>query len=166
MRTSSALAASVGSFATSAVATASWSRLSAWANSPIWSSASPSSGEEREPARIERLQQRSRPLEQVGGSGHVASLERAAPRRRELGRGTVADRTRVVVDRSQLEQVAEGLLEVVAEDLLVLGLPLPVTVDLLGPVREPLVQVGARPLEHTVVRSVADQDVLETKVVR
>ena len=123
-------------------------------------------GKEREPPRIERLQQRRGPLEQVRGRRHVAAFECAAARGGELGRGALADRTRVVVDRAELEQVTVGLLEVVAEDLLVLGLPLPVAVDLLGPVREPLVQVGARPLEHAVVRSVADQDVLETEVVR
>ena len=165
MRTSSAFAASVGSFAASAVATASWSRLSACAKSPIWISASPSSGKSASRCGSSGSSSAVARSQQVRRRRHVAALERAPSGGGELGRGRAR---RVVRAWSSIgpssEEVAVRLLEVVAEDLLVLGLALAVAVDLLGPVREPLVQRRARPLEHAVVRGVADQDVLEAEV--
>ena len=59
----------------------------------------------------------------------------------------------------ELGEVGVRLLEVVAEDLLVLiGA---VAVHLVGPRHEALVQLGAHPLQQPVVGRVADQDVLE-----
>jgi hypothetical protein len=52
-----------------------------------------------------------------------------------------------------------GLLEVIAEDLLVLARHL--SCGRLDPVREPLVQLGPQPLGDAVVGRVTDQDVGE-----
>ena len=68
-----------------------------------------------------------------------------------------------VVDRSELGPVAERLLEVVAEDLLVLGEPGPEHDG--EPGGEAFVQPGPGTLEQAGVRRVADQDVAEVEVV-
>ena len=64
-----------------------------------------------------------------------------------------------VVERAQLGEVGVRLLEVVAEDLLVLAGA--VAVHLVGPCHEALVQLGPMPLQEPGVGRVADQDVLE-----
>ena len=162
MRTSSALAASVGSPATSAVATASWSRLSACANSPIWSSASPSSGKAR--AGAGRAGRAVPPrVEQVRGRGHVAAPERPPPADAEPLAAPPTDAAAMIVERAELGEVAVRLLQVVAEDLLVLGLAPALAVDLLRPVYEPLVQGRRVRLSSPVVGGFADQDVLEAE---
>ena len=71
----------------------------------------------------------------------------------------LADRAPVLVERPELGEVLPGLLEVVAEDLLELDAA--IAVDAVGPADEPLVKVGAGPLQDPVVGGVADHDVLE-----
>ena len=66
----------------------------------------------------------------------------------------------MVVERAELGEVAVRLLEVVAEDLLVLGRA-PVAVDAVGPLDEALVKRRAGALEEALVRGVADEDVVE-----
>ena len=69
----------------------------------------------------------------------------------------------MVVDRAELGPVAKRLLEVVAEDLFVLGEPGPERVG--EPGDEAFVQPGPGALEQAGVRRVADQDVAEVEVV-
>src|SRR5207249_2830147 len=64
---------------------------------------------------------------------------------------------------AELETVAVGALEVIAEDLLELGQPLAHLA--LQPVRVALVEGGPERLRHGVVRRVADQDVAEPEAV-
>ena len=79
-------------------------------------------------------EERDRPLEQVRRRGHVAPRERAPTRRRQPPRPVRAERPSVVVERPELGQVAVRLLQVVAEDLLVLGRAL--AVDAVRPLDE------------------------------
>ena len=65
----------------------------------------------------------------------------------------------MLVERPELRQVPVGLLEVVAEDLLVLQRA--VAVDDVRPADELLVQLGARPLQQRLVGRVADERVVE-----
>ena len=69
----------------------------------------------------------------------------------------------VVVERAELREVAVGLLEVVAEDLLELDLAAALAVDAVGPVDEALVERRPGALEQAVVGGVADQDVVEAE---
>ena len=72
----------------------------------------------------------------------------------------------VVVERPEIREVAVRLLEVVAEDLLVLGLAVAVAVDALRPGDEALVQGDACPLEDAGVGRVADEQVVEAEGAR
>ena len=67
----------------------------------------------------------------------------------------------MVVQVAQLRQVAVRLLEVVADDLLVLDASVPLPAHRFHPVGEALVQGRPPPLEQTLVRGVADEDVVE-----
>ena len=78
-----------------------------------------------------------------------------------MAAGALAERAGLVVDRAELGAVAVGLLEVVAEDLLVLGHA--VAGRALEPVGELLVQRGAELLRGRAVGGVADEDVLEAE---
>jgi hypothetical protein len=69
----------------------------------------------------------------------------------------------LLVGRAELGPVSARLLEVVSEDLVVLGDALPR--HALEPLREPLVQVRALFLRHRLVRGVADQQVSEPECV-
>jgi hypothetical protein len=77
-------------------------------------------------------------------------------------RSFVAPR-RASVDRAEVGEVAERLLEVVAQDLLELRLAIAAAVDPVGPVDESLVERGPRALEHAVVGRVPNEDVLEAE---
>src|SRR5581483_11041398 len=100
-------------------------------------------------------------------SGASAGSSAAARRNRFAAAGMSpranARRAAEVVERSQLGQVAVRLLEVVAEDLLVLGLPPALAVDAIGPVDEALVQRRAGALEQAAVRGLPDQHVVEAE---
>ncbi len=65
----------------------------------------------------------------------------------------------MVVERAELGEVPIRLLEVIAEDLLVLGRAL--AVDAVGPLDELLVKRRAGALEDSVVGGVPDEDVVE-----
>src|SRR6516165_4808019 len=69
----------------------------------------------------------------------------------------------VVIYRAELGAVAKRLLEVVAEDLFVLGEPGSEGVG--EPGGEAFVQPGPGSLEQACVRRVADQDVAEVEIV-
>src|SRR5262249_16376066 len=118
-------------------------------------------GQEREPLRVVVGKDPRRPPEQVCRSDHVAAAERAPPGLTEVGGRPSPERTRILVERAELVQGLVRALEVVAEDLAVLEPPLPLPVDALRPVDEPLVEARPRPLEQPLVGRVADEVVLE-----
>ena len=70
----------------------------------------------------------------------------------------------VVVEGSQLGEIAISLLEVVAENLLELDFTVPLAVDALGPVGESLVHRRARAFEDPEVGGVADEEVVKAIV--
>ena len=116
-------------------------------------------GKQPDPLRVVLRQECRGAAEQRDGRGDVSAVERAPAGRREPPRAVLADRAAVLVERAELGEVLPGLLEVVAEDLLELDAAIPV--DAVRPADEPLVEVGAGPLEDPVVGGVADHDVLE-----
>ena len=98
---------------------------------------------------------------QIRGGAHVAAPERAPPGRREMRRRALAETPSMVIERRELLEIVRGLLEVIADNLLVLALALPISIHSLRPVGEALVEVRARTLEEPVVGGIADQDVVE-----
>ena len=116
----------------------------------------PQQRQQRHTLGVSGREQRDRPLEQVGRRPQVGSLFCAPPRRGQAGGGPAR---KLLVGRSYLGAAAKGLLEVVAEDLLVFG---EASAHLrLEPVGELLVQLGARLLGQRVVRGVADEEMAE-----
>ena len=109
------------------------------------------------------LEEIGRAPEEVGGGRHVAAREGAPAGRGEPRRRPQPQVAPVVVERPQLGEVAVRLLEVVAEDLLVLGLAVALAVHALRPVDEALVKCGPRALEDAVVRRVSDQEMVEAE---
>ena len=137
-------------------------------------------GDGDEPVEVRRLHERERDLgqqlqaslvvggqerggarEEVDGGRHVAARERALAGRRQPLRRALAQRRGPIAGRPELEQGAMRLLEVVADDLLVL--PGEVARVHLDPIREPLVHLRAHRLWDPVVGSIADEDVGEAK---
>ena len=118
-------------------------------------------GEEAQALQRVDRQAGSRAAQQVRGGRHVAARHGPAAGRSQLLGRAGADQPRMVVDRAQLGQVAIRLLEVVAEDLLVLLRAALAAVQLLRPLGEPLVKRGPGALEQAVVGGVPDEDVLE-----
>ena len=84
----------------------------------------------------------------------VAALPRAVGACEQAICRLPADLGRRVVERAELDAVAVGLLEVVADDLVELH---EVGAELGEPGSEALVQLGARGLRERFVRRVADQ---------
>ncbi len=117
--------------------------------------------EELEPALDILREERVGALEQVRGGRRVAARERPASRRGQPPGAVGTERAAVVVERPELGQIAMRLLEVVAEDLLVLRRAL--AVDAVGPLDELLVERGPRALEDRVVGGVANEDVVEAE---
>ena len=103
----------------SAVSIASSRKVSAPANSPIAIIASPKSGRSASLARC-RPAERDGAAKEVRRRRHVAAGERPAPRREESGAPSGSELASVVVEGAELGEASVGLLEVVAEDLLVL----------------------------------------------
>ena len=129
--------------------------------SPLSHSANARSGRSASPGRVGRLEQRPAPAQEVGDRPHVVAGERSGAGRREPVRGLPRERSRLVVERPERLSVPERLLEVVADDLvLLLGA---LAADAADPRGEPLVQVGAAFLGDRLVRGVADQDVAEAE---
>jgi len=112
-----------------------------------------------EPFGVEHGEQRGRSPHQVRGGRHVAAGERPAARGPQPFGRSSPDGSAAIVERPELGEIPVRLLEVVAEDLLVLAAA--VAVHGLGPLREPLVELGAVPLQEPGIRRVPDQDVLE-----
>ena len=111
----------------------------------------------------------SRPLrarargQEVHGGRDVVAAEGAAARGPEPLHGSPGQAARARVRRPELEAQPDGLLEVVADDLLDLGQPLGGVA--LHPVGEPLVEERAGLLRHRLVGDVADQSVPEAVAV-
>src|SRR4029450_4524608 len=71
------------------------------------------------PARVPLRQQIGRTMEEGRGRRHVSASAGSVPRRGQQSRSVDPDVSPVVVQRTQLCQDYEGLLEVIAQDLLV-----------------------------------------------
>ena len=83
-------------------------------------------GEQRDPPWIVGGEQPGNPLEQADRRGQVAADERPPPRRLEpVGTPRAASEAARTVARSERDAVLEGLLEVIADDLLELAQPVP-----------------------------------------
>jgi hypothetical protein len=119
-------------------------------------------GKQLQPSGVVLGKQSRRAAEKICGGGHVAAPECSSARGRELVERAHAELVAVVVERTELRQEAVRLLEVVAEDLLVLG-AVAVAVHALAPIGKALVQAGAVALQQSAVDGVADQDVLEAE---
>ena len=115
--------------------------------------------QDRHTTRVVRRKQGLRPAQEVRGRRHVRAVERSHARRLEPGRRLDRQRARFLVEGADGLTIAEGLLEVVSDDLLQLLDPLPG--DPHAPVREPTVLLGAALLGDRGVRGIADQDVPE-----
>ena len=115
---------------------------------------------------VERISERDRTFEpepvpwrqQVGGTGeqadrrrYVSALVRTVAGPPEQLACTAGEGSQLVIDRAKLLLQPERLLEVIADDLLVL------TAIRLEPASEPLVQLRAQLLRHAVVRGIANQ---------
>ena len=116
-----------------------------------------------DPQGVVGLEEGRGAAEQVARGRRVATPEGPPAGRRELGRGARRDRPTLVVERPELRAIANGLLEVIAEDFLELGLAAAVPVDRFGPRDEPFVEGRPRPLEQALVGRVADEDVMEAE---
>ncbi len=116
-------------------------------------------GQQPQPAAMLRGQQGHRAPEQRHRARHVAACERAPARRGEAPGALLADLATAGVERAELGEVATGLLEVVAEDLLELDAA--ILVRDVGPRDEALVEVCPCALEDAVVGGVPDHDVVE-----
>ncbi len=106
---------------------------------------------------VDAGEQRPGPLQQVRRAAEVASDLRAAAGPPEQDSGAGGEVAFAVADRTELEPVAEGLLEVVADDPVHLSL----AGDALDPVRRGLVLTDARGPGDLCVRDVADEHVPE-----
>ena len=98
-------------------------------------------------------------MHQPAQSSLVAVRLGAAGRSRKGRRRAPRESVETVIGAVELESVAVGAFEVIADDLVLLdqlGVPL-------EPVGEPLVQLGARLLRERVVSGVADQEVPEAE---
>ena len=102
----------------------------------------------------------SRTTEEITAAGYRIPASECAPPRR---RGAVASRPPRACGRgrraAELGEITIRLLEVVAQDLLVLGRAF--AVDRVTPLYEPLVEGRARAFQDSVVCRVADEDVVE-----
>ncbi len=126
--------------------------------SPWCSRTSPRSSTTRArsvPSAISRL------LEEVARPFQFVAQRYALGRQVEGTGGVVGQPSGALVHGAQLAAVSEGLLQVVAQDLLVLAHP--VTRGDGQPSREPLVQVRSLFLRHGLVGGVADQEVPEAE---
>ena len=105
------------------------------ARSPVLLRASPASMSNATAVRSSTRQAVGGPPQEVGRRRHVAAGERPSARRRQPFGRADPEIDPVLVERPELGQVAVGLLEVVAEDLLELELAVPIRVDRVGPRR-------------------------------
>ncbi len=108
--------------------------------------------------------------EQVGGDRHVVALQCSPACRRQTLCGALAEPLGARIQRADLPKELVCLLQMPADGLIVLGTSaggLRSAGGLLSlrfdPVGQPLVQLGARPLEQSAVRRVADQHMVEAQ---
>src|SRR5262249_35837653 len=119
----------------------------------------PELAREVEPRRLVVRRQRDRTVEQVHGRRRVVACERTLSGCAEDLRRALSQLDAVLVERSELLPVADGLLEVLADDLVDVA-------GLAGPrVRRPLgialVEPCTQLLRYACVRRVADEHVPE-----
>ena len=110
-------------------------------------------------SRVQLRQQISGTMEEVCGRRHVSAGERPVPRRGQQTRAMDPDLSPVVVHRPQLCQDQEGLLQVIAEDLLVFAHAL--RGGTLRPGHELLMELSPAPLEKALVGGILDQPMEE-----
>ena len=115
------------------------------------------------PTRIARRQQADRPLDQVDGGRQIAARQSPSTGRRQEHPGSLAESSVVLAGIAELGSIPVRLLEVIRQDLLVLGRPR--AGDVLQPTCESLVHLGSGPLGHRLVRGIADQDVAEAEAI-
>src|SRR5439155_16718890 len=96
--------------------------------------------DEVDPQRVVGRQQRDRTRDQIHARGSVAALECASACRPQPHRSVASDGPCRVVGRAKLDSVTVGLLQVVADNLLVFGRPL--ARGTLEPATEALVHLG------------------------
>ena len=97
-----------------------------------------------------------RPLAEPDRRGHVRTPRCTAGGAPQPFPGAKRERLGGRVDRGELHAIAVRLLQVVADDLVLLR-----EADLVEPVRKSLVQLGAELLRHRFIRRVANQQVPE-----
>jgi hypothetical protein len=102
-----------------------------------------------------------RAAEEVGRCGNVPSHDGAPPSSGEALSRLRREVARTLVARAELTPVAEGLLEVIAEDLFNLDRALGTL--FLDPEGEALVQLGTNPLRKPGVGSVADEEMAKAE---
>ena len=81
--------------------------------------------EQLQPCRLFCWQQGGRSVQQTGGGRSIVSHQRPLPGRAKLRSGPAGQRPGMVVRRPELHAESEGLLQVVADQLLLLGHALP-----------------------------------------
>ena len=109
-----------------------------------------------------RWKDRGRTTQQADRGVQVAASEGASPSRSELRGRSLAEGPGVLIDGSELDEIAICLLQVVALDLFELDDATLGDVDRLGPIHERFVERRSVTLQQAAVRGVADQDVLES----
>ena len=67
----------------------------------------------------------------------------------------------MLVERSELSEVAMCLFEVVGQDLLVFATSRAFRIHAIGPDHEPLMQLRPGPLQQVLIGGIPDEDVLE-----
>ncbi len=107
---------------------------------------------------VERPRQGGRPAEQAARGAGVGTGERAAAGGGQAPARLLAEGAGPLVHRPQLRAVAVRLLEVVADELVLLDQP---GTALLQPAPEALVQLGPRRLRQRLVGGVPDEQVAE-----
>src|SRR5207249_4652016 len=120
-------------------------------------------GNKPQPVRVGAWKQRGGPTEEVRGSGDIESQERAVPGGAEARGRRAADRKPVLAEWAERTPVRVRLLQVVAQDFLVLRHV--VRGASLQPGRKALVQAGSRLLRKRLVGSVPDEQVTEAETV-
>src|SRR5262249_38710791 len=121
--------------------------------------------EQLQSRRIAFWEKLARTPEEVGGGGHVAASKGSTTSGRQSTGAPSAELEPVIVQGPKLGEVLVRLLEVVAEDLLEFGPAVALLVHAFGPIDESLVERCPGTLENPLVRSIADEDVVEAVLV-
>ena len=100
----------------------------------------------------------------LAAAGISPRMNARRPADASLSAALPADGRAVIVQGTQFGQVPVCLFQVVAEDLLRLEGAVALLVVLVGPGHELLVKPGALPFQDAVIRSVANEEVVESMV--